>query len=130
MTIRNLDRRSFRSTVAEGGVVIVDWTASSCGACATFDPIFARVAKRYPDLIFGRIDTEKEADLVSELAISHIPCLIIYRNEFLLFKQSGNFSESQLEELISTAVSLDMERLRASVAGDQAQKAPAGNGGG
>jgi thioredoxin 1 len=118
MTIRDLGRGNFTEVIAERGVVVVDVTTTACGACAAFDPIFARVAERFPDLLFGKIEAEKEADLVSELAISHIPCLIIYRDEFLLFKQSGIFSESQLEELISTALSMDMERLRASISGE------------
>jgi thioredoxin 1 len=123
MNVRNLNGSDFRSTVQEGGVVIIDVTAASCGACMTFDPIFARVAERHPDVIFGRVDAERESGLVSELAIAHIPCLVIYRDGFLLFKQPGNFTEAQLDELISTAVHLDMKRLRASVAGEPEKKA-------
>jgi thioredoxin 1 len=129
MTVRDLNGSSFRSTVAEGGVVIIDFTSASCGACVTLDPIFARVAERYPDVIFGRVDAERESGLVSELAIAHIPCLVIYRDEFLLFKQPGNFSEAQLDELISTAVHLDMERLRASLAGETEKKSETDQGG-
>jgi thioredoxin 1 len=119
MTVRSLNRYNFESTIAEGGIVVVDFTASSCGACQTFEPVFTRIATHYPDVIFGKVDSEKEPELVSELAVSHIPCLLIYRDKFLLFKQPGSFSEAQMNELISTAVGLDMERLRREAAGEQ-----------
>jgi thioredoxin 1 len=91
-----------------------------------FDPVFSRVADLFPNVVFAKVDAERESDLVSELTISHIPCLMIYRDEFLLFKEAGNFSESQLKELITTAVNLDMDRLRASVAGGSSDRAEHG----
>ena len=126
MTIRDLNHDNFGAAVGKGGVLVIDVTAASCGACTQFEPIFARVSERFPSVRFGRVDAEAEAALISELAISHIPCLVIYRDEFVLFKQAGNFSEAQVEQLISTAVGLDMEQLRASVS-DETEQNSSGN---
>ena len=123
MTIKDLNQDNFSAAVGEGGVLVVDFTAASCGACTKFEPVFARISERFPSVMFGKVDAEAEAALISELAISHIPCLVIYRDEFVLFKQAGNFSEAQVEQLISTAVGLDMEQLRASVSDETEQKA-------
>jgi thioredoxin 1 len=122
MTIRLLTRENFQTALAEGGVVVVDVTAATCGACKTFDPVFSRVAERHPEIVFAQIDAGTESGLVSELNINHIPCLMIYRDEFVLFKQPGNFTEEQVEELVTTAVNLDMERLRASLSDDEKQQ--------
>jgi thioredoxin 1 len=121
MTMRLLTRDNFKAALEKGGVVVLEVTSATCGACKTFDPVFARVAERHPDIVFAQIDAGAESELVSELNISHIPCLMIYRDEFVLFNQPGTFSEEQVEELISTAVNLDMERLRASMADDEKQ---------
>jgi thioredoxin 1 len=118
MNVGKLTRGDFLTTVAKGGIVIIGFTAPTCATCRAFEPIFDRIAARFPDLIFGKVDTNEEAELASELTISHIPCLMIYRDEFLLFKQPGTFSEAQMDALISTAVGLDLERLRRHAAGE------------
>lgn len=121
MEIRDLDRVSFAETAAQGGVLLIDCWAEWCGACRQFAPVFERVARDYPRHTFAKVDATKEADLIKELGIEHIPALLLYREGLLLFKQPGYYEEAVLRDIIAQAESLDMDLVRADMAG-QAQE--------
>jgi hypothetical protein len=40
---------------------------------------------------------------------------MLYRDEILLFQQPGTFEEERLDDIVSQAEALDMERVRADI---------------
>jgi thioredoxin 1 len=102
-------------------VVLVDCWAEWCGACREFAPVFDRVAARYPEHAFAKLDTGAEEELVSSLGISHIPTLMLFRDGVLLFKQPGYLDDEGLDDILAQAASLDMDLVRAEIAADQGQ---------
>jgi len=113
MNVQELGKDSFANLVSRGGVVLVDCWAAWCGACAEFQPVFERVAGDYPQHTFAKLDASKEADLIKELGIEHIPALLLYRDGLLLFRQPGYYEEHVLRDIIGQAESLDMDLVRA-----------------
>jgi thioredoxin 1 len=122
MAILDLDKDNFEQTVARGGIVLVDCWAAWCGACKTFGPVFEGVAKRYPNHTFGKIDAQKEKDLVKELGIENIPTLLLFRDGILLFQQPGYFEDEKLDDILSQAESLDMDLVRADMDAEQSKE--------
>ena len=110
-----LGQDNCRSVLGQNGIVLVDCWASSCGACKVLGPIYAKVAERYPQHTFAKLDTLVEDELTSTLVIAHIPTLLLYRDGILLFNQAGNFDEPRLEDIISQAEALDMDMVRAEI---------------
>jgi len=100
-------------------VTLIDCWASWCGACASFEPIYQRIAKRHPEHTFSKLDAQDEKKLVKELGIEHIPSLLVYREGILLFRQPGYYSEEELENIVQQAESLDMNEVRAHIAAEQ-----------
>ena len=72
IAIVKLGGENFESAVSGKNVTIIDCWAAWCGACATFEPIFQRVAERHPEHIFGKLNTNTERKLVKKQGIKHI----------------------------------------------------------
>jgi thioredoxin 1 len=116
-----VNENNFRETVAPGGLVVVDCWAQWCGACTTFQPIYERVARRHPSHTFAKLDTQKEKKLREALEIAQIPTLLVYRDGLLLLKHAGSPDEKALEDIVSQASGLDMRRVRAELAAEEAK---------
>ena len=96
--------------------MLVDWWASWCGPCRGFAPVFESAAERNPDLVFAKVDTEAEQELAMEAQISAIPTLMVFRDNVLVYRQSGALPGHALDDLISKVRELDMDDVRRSLA--------------
>ena len=120
MATVELTGENFESVVGSADMVLVDFWAAWCGPCRMFGPIFERASEKYPDAVFGKVDTDAETDLAQAFGISSIPTLMVIRDNVVLYAQPGALPEPALEELITKARELDMDEVRASLAKDQA----------
>lgn len=112
MATVNITQDTFRNTVQQPGLVLVDWWAPWCGPCRMFGPIFERVSEKHPNATFAKINTEAEPALAQAFEINSIPTLMVIRDGVLLLKQPGMLPESALESLIEQAMKLDMNEVR------------------
>ena len=127
--IVKLSQDNYRAILGQDGIVLVDCWASSCGACKVLGPIYAKVAERYPQHTFAKLDTLAEDELVSTLGIAHVPTLLLYQDGILLFNQAGNFDEPRLEDIIAQAEALDMDMVRAEIERERSEALrPQGDG--
>jgi len=88
-----------------------------------FAPVFERVSEQHQDAVFGKVDTDAQQALAASFGIQSIPTLMIVRDKVILYAQPGAISESALEDLIAKARAVDMDEVRASIAGEQATTA-------
>ena len=116
MSATPLTASTFEDVVSRDGIVLVDFWAGWCGPCRAFAPVFEAAARRHPDIVFGKIDTEAEQALAAAAGIRSIPTLMAFRDGVLVFAQPGALPREALEELISAVRALDMGRVRADLA--------------
>lgn len=123
MATVELTKHNFSQTVEDNDIVFVDFWAEWCGPCRVFAPIFEKVSERYPDVVFGKVDTEAQQELAGAFDIMSIPTLMVFRENIALFAQPGALPESALEDLVRQAQALDMDEVRARVAEHEAEHA-------
>jgi thioredoxin 1 len=117
-----ITQANFKQVVERDGIVLIDWWAPWCGPCRVFGPTFEKVAQKHPDVVFGKVNTEDQPDLAGAFDIRSIPTLMILRDKVLLFSQPGALPEAALEDLIRQVRGLDMEKVRADIAAQEAKQ--------
>ena len=87
----------FRTIVASKKPVLIDFFADWYGPCKTVAPILKEVAKEMGDDVkIIKIDIDKNPILAQKLNVRSVPTLMIYKEESLLWRQSGVVPKAQL----------------------------------
>ncbi len=121
MTPIDLNIESFVDQIQKDGIVIIDFWASWCAPCRAFSPIFEAAALKHDDIVWGRVDTDAEVELATELGIRSIPTLMVSRDGVLLLSQPGALPADALEEIVEKTRTIDMNEVRRQIAENAAQ---------
>ena len=115
---------NFKNTIEKPGIVLLDFWAEWCGPCRAFAPVFEKASETHADVVFGKIDTEEQQELAGAAGIQAIPTLMLFRDGILLFRESGALPPAALEELVTQAKKLDMDKVREEIAAHPHEHGP------
>jgi thioredoxin 1 len=111
-----LTHSTFGAQIEKTGITLVDFWAEWCGPCRMFAPIFEAASEKYPEITFGKVDTEAEQLLANEAGISSIPTLMVFRDGILLYNNPGALPAEALDEIIKAVQGLNMDDVRKEIA--------------
>ena len=120
-----LTLENFEQTILDGGTVFIDFWAGWCGPCLQFAPNYEAASEANPDLTFAKVDTEDQQQLAAAMNITSIPTIMAFKDGIGVFSQAGALPRPMLDELITQVRALDMDRVRADLARQEAEQAVA-----
>ncbi len=122
MALKNLTQENFNQSIEANDIAILDFWAPWCGPCKQFTPIFEKVSQEYPDILFGKINTQEQQALAGHFQIQSIPTVMVLRENIVLFQQAGLLPEEGLKDIISQVQALDMNEVKKEIEKQQSAK--------
>ena len=122
MATLDLTEPIFAETIENNDIVILDFWAEWCGPCKAYGPVYERVSEKYPDVVFGKIDTEDQQELAGMFGIRSIPTTIVFKEGIGVFMQPGALPEEALQDLVEKIKEIDMDEVRAEMAEKEANE--------
>ena len=122
MATVELTKENFEEVITKNDTVIVDFWAPWCGPCKSFAPLFEAASEKYPNVVFGKVNTDVEQALANHFAIRSIPTVMVFREQVILFAQAGALPAAGLHSVIDQAQAADMKEVHEEIAAQRAQR--------
>ena len=120
MATLEMSEPMFAETIENNELVLLDFWAEWCGPCKAYGPVYERVSEEFPEVVFGKIDTEEQQALAGMFGIRSIPTTIAFKQGIGVFMQPGALPEDALRDLVQQLQNLDMDEVRAEMAAREA----------
>lgn len=93
---------TFQEIINQQKPVLVDFHATWCQPCHMQAPILEQLKNKMGDqIIIIKIDIDKNQTVANHYQIRSVPTLIIFKENKILWKQSGVFPLDELEKIIN-----------------------------
>ncbi|BBN04464.1 thioredoxin [Marchantia polymorpha subsp. ruderalis] len=69
--------------------IVVDFTATWCGPCRHMAPVFVELSKKYPSLVFLKVDVDQVTEVAGLWDVQAMPTFIFIKNKKLVHKIVG-----------------------------------------
>ena len=119
MAILDITDENFRQTYTNNEIVVLDFWAPWCGPCHQYAPVYEAVSELFPNIIFGKVNTEEEQKLAQYFGVKSIPTTIILRQELELVRTPGVMTENELQQIITQVKNADMEEVKKQIEAEE-----------
>lgn len=81
-------------------LVVLDFWTTWCGPCRMLAPVLEEIETEYPEVAFGKVNADEEAELVRMFKIIHVPTLVFMRNGVTIKKSEGYLDADGLRAVL------------------------------
>lgn len=78
--VLHLDSKNFDSFIASHKVAVVDFWAEWCAPCLILAPIIEELAEDYPQVGFGKLNSDENPDIASRYGVMSLPTVIFFKD--------------------------------------------------
>ena len=117
MATMELNKDNFQQIINDNANVVIDFWAPWCAPCRGFAPTFEAASEKRADIVFAKVNTEEQQKIAGAFNIRSIPTLMVFRDQIVIYSEAGSLPASALDQLITQAMALDMDTVRAEIAG-------------
>lgn len=88
---------TFKETIKESKITVVDFYADWCGPCKMLAPIFEKIANNYNnEANFIKVNVDNFSEIAAEYNIQSIPTIIYFKNGIEIERTLGMTSEDAI----------------------------------
>jgi thioredoxin 1 len=94
-----LTYENFNDVISKNEFVVVDFWAEWCYPCKLMEPIIEDLARKYTNVVFGKVNVDEEPALANSFGIMSIPTLLFF------------YKGKPIEALIGARPKYEIERI-------------------
>lgn len=98
--LQELKNEDFKSSIEQGGLVIVDFWASWCGPCRTLLPIMDKLSEEVTSVPMYKVNVDAESEVAISAGVRNLPTLIFYKDGNVVTKLVGLQTRENLMKVI------------------------------
>ena len=91
--VMELTSQNFNQEISNNDLLLVDFWAEWCGPCKSMNPIFTRMAKKYKQVRFARVNVDNAQDIAMKYGVQSIPTFIMFKNGEIANQMVGAVGE-------------------------------------
>ena len=91
--VMELTSQNFNQEITNNNLLLVDFWAEWCGPCKSMHPIFTRMAKKYKQIRFARVNVDDAQDIAMKYEVQSIPTFIMFKNAEVVNRMVGAVGE-------------------------------------
>src|SRR3990167_4934732 len=103
MPIKELTANNFDQVLESNKLLVIDFCADWCQPCKAFEKIMLSVENDYPEVMFGRVNVEREKALAEEFEVRSVPFVMMIKKRTARYAESGVLSIQGLREMLDQA---------------------------
>jgi len=100
MSAITLTKENFKEVIESNHFVIIDFWAEWCEPCLNFSPTFQHAAKQNPDIVFGMLNSDTDADIAEFFNIEQIPCVLAIKDQVVIDGVIGVMPPNEFDQSI------------------------------
>ena len=93
MPVIELTSQNFNQEIKNNNLLLVDFWAEWCGPCKSMHPIFTRMAKKYKQVRFARVNVDDAQNIAMKYEVQSIPTFIMFKNAEVVNRMVGAVGE-------------------------------------
>ena len=96
----DLNQANFDQIISSEKLTLVDFWAEWCGPCKIMHPVFERLAKKYNQVTFGRVNVDQNQNISMKYQVQGIPTFIMFKAGQVVDKMVGAVGEPGIHMII------------------------------